>query len=223
MYAALQEDERAGTPRIGALLKERLLRHTSGPGDYPTAVEVLTLARRVGATCSERRFEKPPAASVVRGDFRPLPRPGQTGDIIMELSRPARYLIRQGPERGARFYPTGSTGPPPSTHGSMLMNKIGIACSALVCLFAFGVASADEDASILYKTRCQGCHGPDGGLAPVKGVAPIKGQNADDLLHMLEGYKNGSFGGPQKRVMEGIVKRLSDEQLKSLADYSSKL
>ena len=46
------------------------------------------------------------------------------------------------------------------------MKKMGIACSALLCLVAFGVASADEDASILYKTRCQSCHGADGSLAP---------------------------------------------------------
>lgn len=103
------------------------------------------------------------------------------------------------------------------------MNKIGMACSALVCLFAFSVAFADEDAAILYKTRCQSCHGAEGELSPIKGVAPIKGQNADDLLTMLEGYKNGIFGGAQRRVMEGIVKRLSNEQLKSLASYASTL
>ena len=97
------------------------------------------------------------------------------------------------------------------------MKKMGIACSALLCLVAFGVASADEDASILYKTRCQSCHGADGSLAPAKG------QNADNLLTMLEGYKNGIFGGAQKRVMEGVVKRLSDEQLKNLAAYVSTL
>ena len=103
------------------------------------------------------------------------------------------------------------------------MKKMGIACSALLCLVAFGVASADEDASILYKTRCQSCHGADGSLAPAKGVVPIKGQNADNLLTMLEGYKNGIFGGAQKRVMEGVVKCLSDEQLKNLAAYVSTL
>ena len=86
------------------------------------------------------------------------------------------------------------------------MKKMGIACSALLCLVAFGVASADEDASILYKTRCQSCHGADGSLAPAKGVVPIKGQNADNLLTMLEGYKNGIFGGAtaQKKDLSGL-------------------
>ena len=52
---------------------------------------------------------------------------------------------------------------------------------------------------------------------------PIKGQSAADLLKKLEGYKDGSFGAQRKLVMENVVKQLSDEQLKSLADYASTL
>ena len=44
-----------------------------------------------------------------------------------------------------------------------------------------------------------------------------------DLLKKLEGYKDGSFGAQRKLVMENVVKQLSDEQLKSLADYASTL
>ena len=50
-----------------------------------------------------------------------------------------------------------------------------------------------------------------------------KGQSAADLLKKLEGYKDGSFGAQRKLVMENVVKQLSDEQLKSLADYASTL
>ena len=46
---------------------------------------------------------------------------------------------------------------------------------------------------------------------------------AADLLKKLEGYKDGSFGAQRKLVMENVVKQLSDEQLKSLADYASTL
>lgn len=55
------------------------------------------------------------------------------------------------------------------------------------------------------------------------GIEPIKGQSAADLLKKLEGYKDGSFGAQRKLVMENVVKQLSDEQLKSLADYASTL
>ena len=54
-------------------------------------------------------------------------------------------------------------------------------------------------------------------------VAFADGQSAADLLKKLEGYKDGSFGAQRKLVMENVVKQLSDEQLKSLADYASTL
>lgn len=103
------------------------------------------------------------------------------------------------------------------------VKKVLIVFSAVMLLSSFSVAFADGDAANLFKTHCQGCHGPDGGRVPASGVDPIKGQSSADLLKMLEGYKDGSFGGQRKQVMENVVKRLSDEQLKSLADYASKL
>ena len=81
------------------------------------------------------------------------------------------------------------------------MKKVLIVFSAVMLLSSFGVAFADGDAANLFKTHCQGCHGADGGRVPASGIEPIKGQSAADLL----------------------VKQLSDEQLKSLADYASTL
>ena len=88
------------------------------------------------------------------------------------------------------------------------MKKVLIVFSAVMLLSSFGVAFADGD---------------DGGRVPASGIAPIKGQSAADLLKKLEGYKDGSFGAQRKLVMENVVKQLSDEQLKSLADYASTL
>ena len=91
------------------------------------------------------------------------------------------------------------------------MKKVLIVFSAVMLLSSFGVAFADGYAANLFKTHCQGCHGADGGRVPA------------DLLKKLEGYKDGSFGAQRKLVMENVVKQLSDEQLKSLADYASTL
>lgn len=102
------------------------------------------------------------------------------------------------------------------------MKKTLLVLSATFCLFSFGVAFAD-DAADLYKTHCQGCHGADGSRIPPNAAAAIKGQSSADLLKMLQGYKDGSFGGKNKQVMTGVAKRLSDDQMKSVADYASKL
>lgn len=103
------------------------------------------------------------------------------------------------------------------------MKKMLFGLTAAALLFPLGAAFATDDAASLYQTRCQSCHGPDGGRAPAPGVNPVKGQSSDTLLKMLEGFKDGTFGGAQKQIMEGITHQLSDDQMKSLADYISTL
>lgn len=103
------------------------------------------------------------------------------------------------------------------------MKHLLLGLSAATFLLTFGVAFAAEDGKALFKTHCQACHGPDGGRPPVPGISPIKGRSSEDLLQMLHGFKNGTFGGAEKQIMEGVVKPLSDDQLKTLADYISKL
>ena len=103
------------------------------------------------------------------------------------------------------------------------MKKILIALSVLVCLFSFSVGFAAEDGAALFKTRCQSCHGADGSKIPPGSAAAIKGQNSADMLKALEGYRDGTFGGARKHVMVNIVKRLSDEQMKSVSDFSATL
>lgn len=59
--------------------------------------------------------------------------------------------------------------------------------------------------------------------SPPAALNPSRARAPADLLKKLEGYKDGSFGAQRKLVMENVVKQLSDEQLKSLADYASTL
>lgn len=103
------------------------------------------------------------------------------------------------------------------------MKKILIALSALVCVFSFSAAFAAEDGASLFKSQCQSCHGADGSRVPASGVAPIGGQSTADIMKMLNGYKAGTYGGQRKQTMEGVAKRLSDEQVQSVSDYVSKL
>ena len=63
----MKEDEESGIAEINAALRERLLRRMNRPGNYPTAVEGLTLIRRDGGDCGGRCFERPLAALVVQG------------------------------------------------------------------------------------------------------------------------------------------------------------
>ena len=43
-----------------------------------------------------------------------------------------------------------------------------------------------------------------------------------DIVKALNGYKDGSYGGAMKGLMKGQVAKLSDDDIKALADYMGK-
>jgi len=67
---AMTEEEHAESTRINAQLKEMLARRLPEPGDYPTAVDGLTLLRREASSHSGRCYEKPLAAFIIQGSKR---------------------------------------------------------------------------------------------------------------------------------------------------------
>lgn len=85
--------------------------------------------------------------------------------------------------------------------------------ACLVLLMGQGALAAE--AADIYKRSCAGCHGQSG-EKKTGGTEAIKGKN---IQPMLAGYKDGSFGGKQKATMQNIVKKISDEDLKAVADY----
>ena len=68
----MTETDRAGLARTNNLLKEKLLRWMPGTGDYPTAIEGLTIHRRDEANQPENCFYKPLVAVIVQGFKRSI-------------------------------------------------------------------------------------------------------------------------------------------------------
>ena len=101
------------------------------------------------------------------------------------------------------------------------MKKCLILLSLAAFTFAASMAVA-ADAAEMYKASCAGCHGADGSKA-AGGSAALKGQKADAVLKMLEGYAAGTYGGSKKAVMENIAKKHSAEELKALSDHITTL
>jgi len=77
-----------------------------------------------------------------------------------------------------------------------------------------GLCAAAEGQELY--ARCQGCHGPDASKL-------IKSKAEADLMKALNGYKAKDYGGEKKVMMENQVKNLSEDDIKVLAKYMSKL
>ncbi len=90
-----------------------------------------------------------------------------------------------------------------------------IAVFALLSL-SFSVYAADG--KVLYK-KCSACHGEDGSKKALGTGHPLKGQTAEDLLKKMKGYQDGSYGGKKAAIMKRNLSKLTDEDLKALAEY----
>jgi cytochrome c553 len=95
------------------------------------------------------------------------------------------------------------------------MKKIIIATLALATF----ILAADAPAKYV---ACKACHGTKGEINTMnKELVPANLSKAD-VEKALKGYKDGSFGGAQKALMKAQVAKLSDDDIKALAEYIGK-
>ena len=69
---------------------------------------------------------------------------------------------------------------------------------------------------------CIGCHGKDFEKAALGKSKIVKDMTKDDIAKALKGYKDGSYGGAMKAMMAGQAKKLSDEDIKGIAEKFGK-
>ncbi len=82
--------------------------------------------------------------------------------------------------------------------------------------------STQTSASTLYQP-CAGCHGMDASKAALGKSQIIKGWDVKKIADALHGYKAGTYGRDMKGLMAGQTSKLSDEDIKILSEYISKL
>ena len=85
------------------------------------------------------------------------------------------------------------------------------------------VAGNDDKGAALF-AKCKSCHGADGKTKALGKSEVIAGQSADDLTKKLTEYKAGTRNvAGMGTLMKGQVASMSDEDIKALATYISKL
>ena len=69
---------------------------------------------------------------------------------------------------------------------------------------------------------CVGCHGKDFEKAALGKSKIVKDMTKADIETSLKGYKDGSYGGAMKGVMKPNADKLSDEDIKAIAEKFGK-
>ena len=70
---------------------------------------------------------------------------------------------------------------------------------------------------------CSSCHGAHAEKKALGKSQIIKGWKEEKIIAALHGYKDGTYGGSMKAVMHGQASKLSDADIKALAEYISQL
>lgn len=70
---------------------------------------------------------------------------------------------------------------------------------------------------------CASCHGTNGEKKALGKSQVIQGWDAAKITAALQGYKDGTYGGAMKGIMQGQASKLSDADIKALAEHISKL
>ena len=76
------------------------------------------------------------------------------------------------------------------------------------------------DGSVAYK-KCSSCHGINGEKVALGKSKILKDMTKAEIASALNGYKDGTYGGPLKGTMTPQVKNLSADDIKALATYIS--
>ena len=90
--------------------------------------------------------------------------------------------------------------------------------------FAAGNALAAADGAKLYQEKtCVACHGKDAKKPLTPAYPKLAGQNAAYAEQQMKDIKSGARANGNSAAMKGVMHLVSDEEIKALADYLSKL
>ena len=85
-------------------------------------------------------------------------------------------------------------------------------------------AIAAMDGAALYKDKtCNACHGPKGDKPLMPNYPKVSGQNAAYIEQQMKDIKSGARNNGQTAAMKGVMHLVNDAEIKTIAEYLSKL
>jgi cytochrome c len=89
--------------------------------------------------------------------------------------------------------------------------------------FGAGNALALDGAKLYQEKTCVACHGKDAKKPLMPSYPKLAGQNAAYAEQQMKDIKSGARANGQSAAMKGVMHLVSDEEIKALAEYLSKL
>jgi len=71
-------------------------------------------------------------------------------------------------------------------------------------------------------TACAGCHGKEFEKSAMGKSKKVNEMAKADIVKALTGYKDGSYGGAMKGIMKGQASKLSEDDIKAIAEKFGK-
>ena len=98
------------------------------------------------------------------------------------------------------------------------LNIIKTVKSLVVAGAIIGSTSLMADGASSYK-KCAACHGVNAEKVALGKSKVISAMSEKELTDAMNGYKDGTYGGPMKGLMKGQVAKLSADEISSLSAY----
>ena len=100
-----------------------------------------------------------------------------------------------------------------------MRSKTLLSAACLLTLTAVSPAQALDGATLFQTKTCVACHGKDA-KTPILPIYPkLAGQNPDYLYAQMLDIKNGVRTNGQTAAMRGVMHLVSDEELRTIADW----
>ncbi len=88
-----------------------------------------------------------------------------------------------------------------------------------LAMTAFAGTTMAGGAELYAAKGCSACHGADAKSPIAPSYPKLAGQNAEYLLAQMKDIKSGARANGQAVVMKGIVAGVSDDDMKTIADW----
>lgn len=95
--------------------------------------------------------------------------------------------------------------------------------ASILALLASGAANAGDGKKLFAEKTCTACHGKDGKTPLMPDYPRIAGQNKAYIERQMTDIKSGARANGNAAAMQGVMSIVTDEDIKDLAEYVSKL